>query len=421
MTSKHLYRHSRYCYPMHRIQSIKSITLMLIIASSFASALPFQLLNRLPSMATTSLMTLQLFENVYGEEDPGKEEEAYLEFMSSVIQQQPSNSNNNNATSINTTTTTAAVQIPQTAKGPAIPSGKGYLVQEIGNQLYSVSDGSYNAMFMVTDQGVVAIDAPPTLGDKYLKAIAEVTDKPVSHVIYSHAHLDHIGAAGIFPQNATFIAQQETANELQRAMNVATNKSAVPPVPTVTFPKNMTLQIGNQTLQLDYHGNNHLPGNIFIYAPSQKVLMLVDIIFPGWVPFPYLAIAKDTAGFIEAHDIALNNYDFDTIVAGHLTRLGTRADVEIQKEFVLDLERAAASANQNVSFMDIATKVGFDNPWLLYSEYINAVNKQCEGEMMPKWESRLGGAEVFMSTHCFAMTQSGRVDPTVQALSLMIG
>jgi hypothetical protein len=52
------------------------------------------------------------------------------------------------------------------------------------------------------------------------------------------------GSAGIYPQNATFIAQQETANELQRAMNIATNKSAVPPIPTVTFPKNMTLQIG---------------------------------------------------------------------------------------------------------------------------------------------------------------------------------
>ena len=344
----------------------------------------------------------------YGEEHSG--EEPYLRFVSDILQQQ---SNNNT----NATTT----QIPEAARGPAIPAEKGYLVHDLGGQLYSVSDGSYDAMFMVTDQGVVAIDAPPTLGDKYLKAIAEVTDKPVSHVIYSHAHLDHIGAAGIFPQNATFIAQQETANELQRAMNVATNKSAVPPVPTVTFPKNMTLQFGNQTLQLDYHGNNHLPGNIFIYAPNQKVLMLVDIIFPGWVPFAYLAIAKDTAGFIEAHDIALNNYDFDTIVAGHLTRLGSRADVEVQKEFVLNLERAAARANQNVSFMDIATKVGFDNPWLLYSEYINAVNKQCEGEMIPKWESRLGGAEVFMSTHCFAMTESGRVDPTVQALFQGIG
>ena len=81
--------------------------------------------------------------------------------------------------------------------------------------------------------------------------------------------------------------------------------------------------------------------------------MLVDIIFPGWIPFPYLAIAKDTAGFIKAHDIALNDYDFDTIVAGHLTRLGTRNDVMVQKEFVSDLEKAAATVNQNVTFSKI--------------------------------------------------------------------
>jgi glyoxylase-like metal-dependent hydrolase (beta-lactamase superfamily II) len=332
------------------------------------------------------------------------EETAYLKFVSQTI-----NKSNN---SKNSTT----VQIPDAAKGPAIPA-KGYLVQEIRDHLYWVTDGSYNAMFLVTDKGVVAVDAPPSIGENYLKAIAEVTDKPVTYVIYSHAHLDHIGAAGIFPKNATFIAQQETAAELQRAKNVASNASMVPSIPTVTFSKNYTLQIGNQTLKLDYYGVNHLPGNIFIYAPKQKVLMLVDIIFPGWIPFPYLAIAKDTAGFITAHDIALNNYDFDTIVAGHLTRLGTRNDVIIQKEFVSDLEKAAATANQEVLFSKIASQVGsFDNPWLIFSTYIDAINKQCEDGMLPKWQSRLGGAEIFMSTHCFTMSESGRVDPTVQAL-----
>jgi glyoxylase-like metal-dependent hydrolase (beta-lactamase superfamily II) len=332
------------------------------------------------------------------------EETAYLKFVSQTI-----NKSNN---SKNSTT----VQIPDAAKGPAIPA-KGYLVQEIRDHLYWVTDGSYNAMFLVTDKGVVAVDAPPSIGNNYLKAIAEVTDKPVTYVIYSHAHLDHIGAAGIFPKNATFIAQQETAAELQRAKNVASNASMVPSIPTVTFSKNYTLQIGNQTLKLDYYGVNHLPGNIFIYAPKQKVLMLVDIIFPGWIPFPYLAIAKDTAGFITAHDIALNNYDFDTIVAGHLTRLGTRNDVIIQKEFVSDLEKAAATANQEVLFSKIASQVGsFDNPWLIFSTYIDAINKQCEDGMLPKWQSRLGGAEIFMSTHCFTMSESGRVDPTVQAL-----
>ena len=337
--------------------------------------------------------------------DKEDEETAYLKFVSQKVKESDNSSKNS-----------TTVQIPDAAKGPAIPA-KGYLVQEIRDHLYWVTDGSYNAMFLVTDKGVVAVDAPPSIGKNYLKAIAEVTDKPVTYVIYSHAHIDHIGAAGIFPKNTTFIAQQETAAELQRAKSVARNASMVPSIPTVTFSKNYTLQIGNQTLKLDYYGVNHLPGNIFIYAPKQKVLMLVDIIFPGWIPFPYLAIAKDTAGFIKAHDIALNNYDFDTIVAGHLTRLGTREDAEIQREFVSDLEKAAANANQNVSFSDIANQIGsFDNPWLIFSRYIDVINKQCVDEMLPKWQSRLGGAEIFMSTHCFTMTESGRVDPTVQAL-----
>jgi glyoxylase-like metal-dependent hydrolase (beta-lactamase superfamily II) len=332
------------------------------------------------------------------------EETAYLKFVSSTIKE----SNSNNVTT---------QQIPEAAKGPAIPP-KGYLVQEIRDHLYWVTDGSYNTIFLVTEKGVVAVDAPPSIGKNYLKAIAEVTNKPIAYVIYSHAHLDHIGAAGIFPKNATYIAQQETAWELQRAKSVAKNASMVPPIPTVSFSKNYTLQIGNQTLNLDYYGNNHLPGNIFIYAPKQKVLMLVDIVFPGWVPFPYLAIAKDVAGFIKAHDIALNNYDFNTIVAGHLTRLGTRNDVIIQKEFVSDLEKAASKANQEVLFSKVAQQVGrFDNPWLLFSKYIDAINENCLKDMLPKWGNRIGGAEQFMSTHCFSMAEAERVEPTVQALT----
>lgn len=236
------------------------------------------------------------------------EESAYLKFVAQTVNDSDNKSKNSSA---------ATVQIPEGAKGPAIPP-KGYLVEEIRNHLYWVTDGAYNTMFLVTDKGVVVVDAPPSLGQKYLRAIAEVTDRPVNYLIYSHAHIDHIGAAGLFPKNVTIIAQDETARELQNAKAVAKNVTMVPPTPTITFSKNYTLTIGNQALKLDYYGTNHLPGNIFIYAPKQKVLMLVDIVFPGWVPFPYLAIAKDAAGFIKAHDIALNNYDFDTLVAGHL-------------------------------------------------------------------------------------------------------
>ena len=331
----------------------------------------------------------------------------------------------NNSSSVgseNATSNSTMSQIPDSAMGPSIPE-KGYLVDEIRDNLYWVTDGVYNTMFLVTDEGVVVVDAPPSIGQNYLKAIAEVTDKPITHIIYSHAHLDHIGAAGIFPKNATYIAHQDTAAELKRAISLTKNDSIIPPIPTITFPNNYTLQIGNQTLELsggclvcDYD-DNHMPGNLFIYAPNQKTLMLVDVVFPGWVPFVYLAITEDVAGFIEAHDISLNNYDFDTFVGGHLTRLGTRDDVITQQEFVSDLEKAAGKASSEVQFADIAKQVGSpDNPWLTFSKYIDAVNKNCIQTMLPKWESRLGGAEVFMPTHCFAMTQAGRVDPSVSAI-----
>jgi glyoxylase-like metal-dependent hydrolase (beta-lactamase superfamily II) len=341
-----------------------------------------------------------------------------LSFISTIpTMNAPSSYGGENAISNSTMT-----EIADIAMGPIIPE-KGYLVEEIRDNLYWVTDGSYNTMFLVTDVGVVAVDAPPSIGQSYLTAISEVTNKPITHVIYSHAHLDHIGAAGIFPKNATFIAHLDTAAELKRAMSLTKNDSAVLPAPMITFPNNYTLQIGNQTLELsggclvcDY-GDNHIPGNLFIYAPNQKALMLVNVVYPGWVPFVYLAIANDVAGFIEAHDIVLNNYDFDTFVGGHLTRLGTRDDVIIQQEFVSDLGKAAAKANNEVQFSNIVTQVGKTNDvWLLYSKYIDAVNENCVQNMLPKWENRLGGAESFMSTHCFAMTQAGRVDPSVSTI-----
>ena len=335
------------------------------------------------------------------------DKQSYLKFVSTTMSNDSSSLDGENAT---------MTQIPEFARGPAIPE-EGYLVEEIRDNLYWVTDGSYNAMFLVTDEGVVVVDAPPSIGQNYLKAIADVTDKPITHVIYSHAHLDHIGAAGIFPKNATYISHQLTGEELQRAVSLTSNTSAIPPVPTITFPNNFTLQVGNQTLNLDYYGDNHMPGNLFIYAPNQKTLMLVDIVFPGWVPFVYLALADDIAGFINAHDIALNNYDFDTFIGGHLTRLGTRDDVVTQQEFISDLGKAAAKANSEVQFGDIAAQVGSTaDTWLLFSKYIDAIDQNCIQTMLPKWESRLGGAESFLPTHCFAMTASGRVDPSVSAI-----
>lgn len=293
--------------------------------------------------------------------------------------------------------------IPKEALGPAVDPGKGYFVQEIRDGLYWVTDSVYQVMFLTTGQGVVAIDAPPQLGEKYLKAIAEVTDKPVTHVIYSHSHKDHIGAASMFPKNAITIAHEETAAQLTQANDP--NR----PIPKVTFKDTYTLKAGSQTLELAYKGPAHEPGNIFIYAPIQKVLMLVDVIFPGWTPFKGLAVAEDTPAYIRAHDQVLA-YSFDTFIGGHVGRLGTRKDVEIQREYIQDIQAQAATALKTVDFSAIAQKTGFDNPWLLFDVYLNAVAQACTDAIVPKWTGRLGGVDVFSFDHCHKVMMSLRID-----------
>lgn len=293
--------------------------------------------------------------------------------------------------------------VPEAAHGPAIDPDKGYLVEEIRDGLYWVTEGSYQLMFLTTGEGVIVVDAPPSIGENILKAIAEVTDEPITHVVYSHSHGDHIGAAGLYPDDATIVAHEDTAALLSR--DADPNR----PVPTVTFADDYTLAVGDQVLELSYKGVNHEPGNIFTYAPKQKVLMLIDVVFPGWVPFADLALAKDVPGFFAAHDQVLE-YDFDTLIGGHLTRLGTRQDVETQKEYITDVRANADEALQTVDFMAIAQQTGFENQWLLFGTYLDTVARTCADATEPAWVDRLGGADVFTVDHCWATAESLRID-----------
>jgi glyoxylase-like metal-dependent hydrolase (beta-lactamase superfamily II) len=294
------------------------------------------------------------------------------------------------------------VPVPESALGPDIPS-EGYLVQELGENLYMITDGLYQMMFLVTSEGVVAVDAPATLANYILPAIASVTDKPVTHVVYSHAHADHVAGMSIYPLDAVYIAQEEAVPLILRA-----NNPVLPP-PTITFAGTYTLELGGEVLQLDYHGNNHQPGEIFIYAPKQRVLMHIDLIFPGWAPFKNLAIAQDIPGFIEAFDETLS-YDFEYLVAGHLGRPGTRADVELQREYIFDLLEAAQTANSSVNYVESIQGVDPQNVWAQFDAYADAVTQRCVELMPARYLTLLGGADVFLEDNCFIMTESLRID-----------
>jgi glyoxylase-like metal-dependent hydrolase (beta-lactamase superfamily II) len=299
------------------------------------------------------------------------------------------------------------MDIPESSKGPAIDPAKGYRIQELGRGLYMVTENVYQAMFMVHDKGVVLADVPPPLAAYIPKAIREVTGKPVTHIIYSHAHADHIGAAGdllaTLPKKPVIIAHEETRAILARAADPRR------PLPGVTFRDKYTLKVGGQRLELSYHGNGHEPGNIFIRAPEQRTLMVVDVIFPGWMPWRRLALAQDIPGYF-AQVEKIKSMDFDWLVSGHVARAGTKADVVAQHEFLQDLKAAAGKALQTTALGEGMDGRDKSNPWAVFDNYIDRVAAQCVNTLTPKWASRLAAFDVYIWDQCFTMEQSLRLD-----------
>ena len=123
--------------------------------------------------------------------------------------------------------------IPQSALGPAV-NDQGYYVGRVERNLYWVTDSVYNCAFLATRDGVVLFDAPPSIGHNLQRAIDEVTaaegvPNTVTHLVYSHHHHDHGGAAFLFDGDVTRIGHEETKRLLLRDNDPAR------PLPDVTF------------------------------------------------------------------------------------------------------------------------------------------------------------------------------------------
>ena len=292
--------------------------------------------------------------------------------------------------------------VPQAALGPEIPKA-GYVLEEIADGVFWLSEGMYQMMFVVTDEGVIAVDAPPTLGHNILRAIGSVTSRPITQAVYSHQHSDHVAAISVYPDDVPRYAHRITAERL--ALLGDPNR----PLPTHVFDDTVTIEAGDHSLQLDYKGPNHAEGNIFIYAPTQRVLMLVDVIYPGWVPFSNLAVSANIPGFVNAQEQALE-YPFEKLVGGHVTRPGTPADVRTQIEYIGDLRSTTEAALSSVDLKKILAPVDAANAWAIFKSYLDAVAAQAADELVPRWSERLGGADIFTLPNAWAMAEALRLD-----------
>jgi glyoxylase-like metal-dependent hydrolase (beta-lactamase superfamily II) len=296
--------------------------------------------------------------------------------------------------------------IPRPAFGPAL-NEQGYYVGRVEGNLYWVTDGTYQSAFLTTSDGVVLLDAPPTIGHNIQRAVDEIAapngmSNKVTHLIYSHHHADHAGGSSLFGGSVARIGHEETRKLLLRDDDPAR------PAPEETFQDRRTLEIGGERIELAWHGSNHSPDNIFIHLPDHDALMLVDIVNPGWAPVCQSNLTEDVPGYIEAPATALT-YPWKHFIGGHMGRLGSRDDVATHRQYMADIADHSRKALDTVDPTPYFLKYG-DNTWAAVRGYLDAITAAAAAPVIEKYTGALAAADVFTASTTFHVMQSIRLD-----------
>ena len=296
--------------------------------------------------------------------------------------------------------------IPPSALGPAVNS-QGYYVGRVRRNLYWVTDGTYQAAFLTTREGVVLFDAPPTIGHNLQRAIDEIAaangvSNRVTHIVYSHHHADHLGASSLFGRHVTRIGHAENRRLLAR------DNDPTRPLPDVTFENRYSLSVGGERVDLAWHGTNHSPDNIYIHLPDHDTLMLVDVNLPGWVPFDSFNLNEDVPGSIAAPAKAMT-YPWKHFIGGHMGRLGTRQDMVVYQQYVNDIVDNVKKALTAVDPTPYFAKYG-DNSWAAVKEYQAAQVAYAADPVIKKYTGVLAAADVYTASTTFIILESLRLD-----------
>ena len=301
--------------------------------------------------------------------------------------------------------------IPRPALGPAL-NEQGYYVGRVERNLYWVTDGVYQSAFLTTDDGVVLFDAPPTIGGNLRRAVDEIAaangvTNRVTHLVYSHHHADHAGAASLFGGDVTRVGHEETRRLLLR------DNDPDRPVPEITFADRYTLQVGGERAELAWHGPNHTPDNIYIHFPGHDTLMFIDVVNAGWVLIYNLNLSEDVIGYMGAPAIALS-YPWTHFISGHLGRLATHDDVAIHQQYIADIEASAREALTSIDPVPFYV-AGGQNVWAGVKAHLDAVTERAAAPIIAKYTGVLAAAdiEVFTRTTTFQIMQSLRLDQGV--------
>ena len=216
--------------------------------------------------------------------------------------------------------------------------------------------GGGNTSVFITANGVVVVDSKnPGWGQPILDKIKTLTDKPVTTLINTHTHGDHVSGNVEFPATVDIIVQANTAENMKKMIPNSTAADQTVPTETIfqknggkglpkrTFKDKMTLGKGADEVDLFYFGRGHTNGDAFVLFPSLRVLHAADIFSGKNIPLLDAnngGSAVEIANTLEKAANSLNG-KYDTIITGHSTEMvpaDLREYIAFNREFISDVQ-----------------------------------------------------------------------------------
>ena len=276
-----------------------------------------------------------------------------------------------------------------------------YTIQRLTDRVYWVEVMGYQSTVLVGKNGVLVIDAPRDgRGAAIIKVIREeITDLPITTLVYSHYHYDHVGDANAYVEEAKrsgtklrIVGTKATLSQIKRYGDKVPLPTKVLSVPRDKFKfERAVIEVGTPPA-------GHSTDNSWILLKDERVLHNVDLVHPGLLEFPGFGWAEDLLGYEESVSELLT-LDWDFLVAGH-NNVGSRQDVQLVLDYFKDVRKSVIEAIQGTEFGPFLSKDKIFYAWFM--DYANAVSTKAVESLRPKWGEH-AGFDVVAKSHAEKM------------------
>jgi cyclase len=254
--------------------------------------------------------------------------------------------------------TVAAFQQPATQPAPMVVE-----VDKLKDNLYVMKGGGGNSAVFITADGVTVVDTKlPGWGKPLLDKIKTVTDKPVTRIINTHTHFDHVSGNVEFPATVEVITHENTKTYMDQANPVyglqtgpQTNlfkQNGGRGMPKRTFKDKMTIGKGADQIDLHYFGPAHTGGDAYVVFPSLRVMHVGDTMPTRDMPIMDKNNGGSAVGYSATIAKAAAVTGVDTIINGHNPTTTTPADLKLYSEFIADFVKFAQDAKKSGKTVD---------------------------------------------------------------------